>query len=254
MKRNGLLQVAFMTVVLICTLLPISNTLASHAKTTYKVPILTYHAIGNYEGRGTPALYVSEKNFEKQMNYLKSAGYTPITFLDLDDLKIFSKPVLITFIGGDQTVWKAYQILKRINGADFASKANLFMVMNKIDKATGLTSAQLQEMSASGIFSIQSHTITNTDLTVTNNMQHELKDSQKLLEKITGQKAVALAYPHGKYDEHVINATKEFYKYALTDEPGFITEQTNPYKLRRIPIDFTTTMAMFKEFVQPRQD
>ncbi|WP_433959546.1 SH3 domain-containing protein [Cytobacillus horneckiae] len=51
------------------------------------VLILMYHAIDEYKGSGSKELYVTPENFESQMQYLKSEGFTPITFADLDHLK-----------------------------------------------------------------------------------------------------------------------------------------------------------------------
>lgn len=245
---------SLLCIVCICMLCLIPwETNAAEPAHTYRVPILTYSAIGNYDGKGTTELYVTDKNFKLQMDYLKTAGFTPITFDDLKHVRKFTKPVLIAFIGGNATVWKAFQHLQEMKNDGFNAKATLFMVVEQIGKENNLSSEQLQTMSESGIFSVQSNTFTNTDLTVTNNLSHELGDSKRELAEITGQDVNAIAYPFGKYDEHVVREVKKYYQFGLTDSAGFVRETSDPYKLRRLRVDMYTTIALFKEFVHPRQ-
>ncbi|MDY0394161.1 polysaccharide deacetylase family protein [Virgibacillus halophilus] len=246
-----LLRVVFISLLVIFTWKPMEPG-AEESADPFRVPILTYTAIGNYEGRGTTELYVTDKNFKLQMEYLKASGYTPITFDDLQNVRKFNKPVLIAFIGGDQTVWKAYQILQNMEEDEFQAKATLFMIVGQIGEKNRLSENQLKEMSDSGIFSMQSNTFTNADLTVTNNFPHELGDSKQKLTEITGKKVNAIAYPLGKYDINAVKEVKKYYQYGLTDSAGFVNEKTDPYKLRRLRVDVYTTLALFKEFVHPR--
>ena len=65
-----------------------------------KVPILIYHSIDEFKGHGSKELYVTPKNFEKQMIYLRDHGYTLLTFDRWQDIDKVNKPIFITFDDG----------------------------------------------------------------------------------------------------------------------------------------------------------
>ena len=60
--------------------------LPAQALAQQKVPILIYHSIDEFTGHGSKELYVTPKNFEKQMIYLRDHGYTLLTFDRWQDL------------------------------------------------------------------------------------------------------------------------------------------------------------------------
>ena len=207
-----------------------------------------YHHIAEYKGKGLKGLYVSPKNFEEQMSYLKSAGFTPITFDDIKNIKNVKKPVLITLDDGDKDHINAYNILKKLNSKTFKSKATFFVIGRKIDK-NGLSSASLKQMSDSGIISVQSHTMTHPSLPTTKDFKKELKDIKTKIEKITSKPVTTIAYPSGVYNSKVIAETKKYYKYAVTTKPGFADTGANPYEMKRVRISHETTLSSFKKMV-----
>lgn len=171
---------------------PIENTVTpeqSDPTEGFDVPILMYHAIDEFKGNGIQELYVTPTNFESQMQYLKSAGFTPISFDDFKSLKDISKPILITFDDGYKNNMNAYQVLKKLNSPSFQAKATIFMIGKKIDTSSGLSTSQLKEMSDSGIISIQSHTETHPSLPTITNFEDELGSIKGKLETITGKKS-----------------------------------------------------------------
>lgn len=214
-----------------------------------RVPIIMYHAIAEYQGNGIKELYVTPENFEIQMQYLKEAGFTPITFDDLSDLKDIKKPILITLDDGYKNNINAYNILKKLNNSSFQAKAIIFMIGKKIDTQAGLSTEQLKEMSDSGIISIQSHTETHPSLPTVTNFEEELGGIKGKLEGITGKRVTAIAYPAGHYDERVLEETKKYYDYAVTTKPGVADLQSSLYELRRIRISYSTTLSEFKNLV-----
>ncbi|WAA11812.1 polysaccharide deacetylase family protein [Fervidibacillus halotolerans] len=214
-----------------------------------RIPILMYHAIDEYKGKGIKELYVTPENFKAQMEYIKSEGFTPITFEDLPYIDRFEKPIMITFDDGYKNNMNAYEILKEMTDSQFQGKATIFMVGKKIDTKSGLSTAQLKEISSSGIISVQSHTETHPNLTETTNLTPELRDIKWKLENITGKPVIAFAYPSGKYDERVIAETKKYYKYAVTTMPG-IASLNNPYELKRIRINYSTSLETFIQHLQ----
>jgi peptidoglycan/xylan/chitin deacetylase (PgdA/CDA1 family) len=215
----------------------------------YDVPILMYHAIDEYKGHGIQELYVTPANFESQMQYLKEAGFTPITFDDFKKIKDIPKPILITFDDGYQNNINAYHILKKLNSPSFQAKATIFMIGKKIDTKNGLSTAQLKEMSDSGIISIQSHTETHPSLPTLTDFEEELGGIKNRLEGITGKKVTAIAYPSGQYDQKVISETEKYYEYAVTTNPGIAYINSSPYEMKRVRINYSTTLSTFESLV-----
>ncbi|GIN93088.1 hypothetical protein J22TS1_41390 [Siminovitchia terrae] len=224
---------------------------ASPSKDGYHVPILMYHAIDEYKGNGMKELYVTPENFESQMLYLKSAGFTPITFEDLSHIGNIKKPIIITLDDGYKNNMNAYYILKKISDASFKPKAAIFMIGKKIGSQSGLSVNQLREISDSGIISVQPHTETHPRLTETVNYTKELQDIKAKLEKITGRKVSTLAYPYGDYNDKVIEETKKYYQYAVTTNPGIANTTDSPYELKRIRVNYSTSLTTFKNMVNP---
>ncbi|NEU31769.1 polysaccharide deacetylase family protein [bacterium LRH843] len=213
------------------------------------VPILMYHAIDEYKGKGINELYVTPANFESQLNYLKTAGFSPIQFDDLSNIQNIEMPILITLDDGYKNNINAFNILKKLNSPSFQAKATIFVIGRKIDTETGLTAEQLKEMSDSGIISVQSHTITHPSLPLVTNFAEELGESKAKIEAITGKKVSAIAYPSGEYDSNVIAETKKYYDYAVTTKPGVANLDASHYEMKRIRINYSTSLAEFESLL-----
>ncbi|RKO61751.1 polysaccharide deacetylase family protein [Caldibacillus debilis] len=218
----------------------------------YKVPILMYHCVDNYKGSGLKELYVTPKNFEAQMKYLKSAGFTPITFEDLPHINRIKKPVLITFDDGYKNNMNAYNILKSLKSPSFKPKATIFIIGKKIDTKNGLSKKELKLISDSGIISVQSHTESHNDLRYVKNYKKELGDIKKELEKITGKKVIALAYPSGRYNSKVIAEAKKYYQYAVTTKPGIANTASSHFEMKRLRVSYSTSLSEFKKMLNQK--
>jgi peptidoglycan/xylan/chitin deacetylase (PgdA/CDA1 family)/uncharacterized protein YcfL len=229
-----------------------TSTVKAATDGSYSVPILMYHAIDEYKGNGLKELYVSPEYFEAQMNYLKSAGFTPLHFDDLNNISKVNKPILITFDDGYKNNMNAFAILKNLNDSNWKAKGTIFMIGKKIDTNSGLSSEQLKVMSDSGIISIQSHTETHPSLPTITNYMEELGNIKTKLEQITGKKVTAIAYPSGKYDHKVIEETKKYYDYAVTTVPGVADIGLSPYEMKRIRINNSTSLSTFIDLVEQK--
>src|SRR5437868_1174531 len=94
----------------------------------YQLPILLYHRVVNESCTiGKIKIYVWEKAFRKQMQWLKDNNYQTITFSDLDGLKpgeSLEKKIILTFDDGYYDNYSiAFPILK-----EFAFKAVIYLV------------------------------------------------------------------------------------------------------------------------------
>ena len=194
-----------------------------------QVPILMYHHLSEDV---TNSEMVSPEQFEAQIRALTEAGYTSISF---DELQAYvlrgeplpEKPVVITFDDGYRSNYTlAYPILQK-----YGMKATIFAIGVSFGKDhykdTDYTitphfgADEAAEMTASGLISIQSHTYDmhqwppyETGLAVRENilqlpgeseesyvqaLTEDFTRSRALLEGATGQPVDVLAYPAGQY-------------------------------------------------------
>ena len=194
-----------------------------------RVPILMYHHLSE---NVTNSEMVSPELFEAQIRALSEAGYTGVSF---DELQAYvlrgeplpDKPVVITFDDGYESNYTlAYPILQK-----YSMKATIFAIGVSFGKdhykdtdyaiTPHFGAAEAAEMTASGLISIQSHTYDmhqwppyETGSAVRENilqlsgeseadyvqaLTEDFTRSRALLEGATGQTVDVLAYPAGQY-------------------------------------------------------
>ena len=213
-----------------------------------KVIVLNYHKVDNQNH----SLSVLPPDFEQQMAFLKENGYHTVTPHEMymaftDGAPLPTNPVLITFDDGyaDNYTY-AYPILKK-----YGMKAAIFVITSLMGKPGYLTWGQAAEMEASGVVSIESHTVTHgslTDLT-DEQIRYELTEAKHDIEQRLGKEVEFLAYPTGAYNLHIASLVQEAgYKGAFTVRYGNMDRAANFYAIERVPIFHTSdTFASFLE-------
>ncbi len=200
---------------------------------------LMYHKIGQPPpGSRLKPLWVSAAEFRQQMQYLKTNGYTALTFADLRDAEqgkkpMPPKPVLVTFDDGYANNYElAYPVLKELG-----LKGNIFLVYETMDHHNAwhdpasepwipmLTWAQIREMQDSGVMEMGSHTMRHRNLPQIplDEVCWELQESKRRLEDKLGREMVGFAYPYGAgaYVPEVRQATREAgYRYDFGIKQG----------------------------------
>lgn len=227
--------------------------LPSEAFAQKAVPILVYHSIDEYKGKGSKELFVTPENFEKQMLYLKDQGYTLLTFERWNEISQVKKPIFITFDDGYKNNQNAFTTFRKLSGDQFKPAGTIFVISDFVGRPNRLSKSDLKTMADSGFFSIQSHTATHPDLTKPTNYLSELKVSKEKIEKITGKPVIALAYPYGNFNDRVVAETKKYYRFGITTTPGPFVEkgiENENYLIPRIYVKYSTTLEDFAKLVK----
>ena len=196
------------------------------------VPILMYHHL-DPQADGSNSMAVTPAQFDRQMAALKEAGYTAVSPEQLrayvqSGQPLPEKPVLITFDDGYYSNYEyAFPILQK-----YGMKATIFVIGSSVGhmkyyKDTQFTltphfgEAEIREMQASGLITIQSHTYDmhqtakyetgparetvlalpgETEEHYISALQEDLRQQRQLLEDLCGE-IWAMAYPCGLYDD-----------------------------------------------------
>lgn len=213
-----------------------------------EIPVLGYHRINNVDHL---PLTLSTEEFDAQMQYLQTNGYSAITLDELvsyirDKKDLPYKSVVITFDDGyEDNYVNAYPILKK-----YDLDATVFLISDYINRPNYLTWNEIYEMQKNHIH-FEGHTFNHPHfdkLTAGPALKQQLSDSKTDLESHLGHKVEYLAYPYGDYNETVIAAAKSYgYKAAFTVHLGDDSAQDDLFTLNRVPI-FQTYQHTFLHF------
>lgn len=188
------------------------------------VPVLMYHFIGNpADNPYSEGNFVSEKDFEEQMSFLKTFGYRVISMDDYYAImtgaqKPRGREVVITFDDGDHSFnSRAVPILKR-----YGFPVTVFLVSDLIQTGENgsmklETILKLQQENPQLDF--QSHTKTHAHLTEIPEAQlkDEMESSRKALSEMLGKDVRDLAYPYGQFNRQALEAARQAgYRMAFT--------------------------------------
>ena len=208
------------------------------------VNVLMYHRVAD-NIKDSYGIAVSPKNFREHMAYLKQNFH--VLQFDKDWSNIKEASIVVTFDDGyaDNYTY-AYPILKK-----YDMKAAIFVITSLMGKPGYLTWGQAAEMEASGVVSIESHTVNHGSLTELTDEQvrYELTEAKHDIEQRLGKEVEFLAYPTGAYNLHIASLVQEAgYKGAFTVRYGNMDRAANFYAIERVPIFHTSdTFASFLE-------
>ncbi len=211
-----------------------------------QIPILLYHSVSD-DPIGIPILSVTTKDFDEQMSYLASNGYTTYFVDEMDACSQDKKPVIITFDDGYvDNFTNAYPVLEK-----YKLKATIFVITKAIGSKGHLSAEQMEQMS--DLVSFQSHTVDHVRMDRLNKAQidYECGQSQKDLNRITGKPVDTLSYPNGKFSANVLTTAQKYYQYAVTTLQGFNTPHSSRYKMKRTQIGRSDSLSVFISRLQP---
>lgn len=225
------------------------------------VPILLYHRFGAVaEGQMT----VTTPVFNEQLRILREDGYRVISLRDLlADLRtspgaLPARSVVITSDDGHVSVYREMFPLIRQSQLP----VTLFIYPSAISRASyAMTWAQLQEMKASGLVDIQSHTYWHPNFMIERRQLSPEAYSQFVTDQLLRSKHVLqqeldtggidlLAWPFGLYDAELIKAAKSAgYVAGVTIERRPVTAADDLMALPRYIVTNTDTGAAFRRLL-----
>ncbi|MGL5203051.1 polysaccharide deacetylase family protein [Cetobacterium sp.] len=239
-------------------------------KKKYEMPVIMYHRVIKDESeKGVHGTYVTVKQFDEQMKYLKNKGYETVTFEDLLNNKYkqrFDKDkkwIMLTFDDGYKDNYEnAFPILKKyqFKGIIYildGVKYNKWDVddKNNPEKEFPLMNVEeLLEMQKYGI-EFGGHTSTHPKLAELSleNVKKEIILSKNNIENLVGKELLSFAYPYGSLNEDVKKIAQESgYQFAVATDSGSITFSDDLFEIRRVGIFPTNNLFNFKRKVSGR--
>jgi len=213
-------------------------------------PILLYHHIGTSPTNSQ--YYITPEEFEKQMQLLRSWGYTSITTSTLINAihhgaDLPPRPIIITFDDGNlDNYTTAFPIMQQ-----YQLVGVLYLVGNYLNAKNFMNIEQAKEMLEAG-WEIGSHTMNHYDLLKLTEDQKriEIAGSRSFLEDEFGLPILTIAYPFGEYDCGIMNAAYSA-GYLAGMGLGASSDQHryDLFALHRFAIKATYDLQRFSQFL-----
>lgn len=222
-----------------------------------KVPILMYHHVGtippNEDSSLRRKLTVSAEAFTMQLDYLSSAGYTPITQAQLFRALFYGdplppNPVVLTF--DDGYIDSYQQALPVLAQHDFP--ATFYILTGKVGILGYMDWQHITDLDRQGM-DIGAHTVSHRDLTQIppEEARAEIEQSVTALSEHISHPVYWFSYPSGKYNETVMTIVwQSGFLLSVGTLPGDIQNSNLPYGLYRYRIEADTSMDEFVQLLQ----
>ncbi len=223
----------------------------------FAVPVLMYHRIDDLSEREKQSpllrdLTVSPTDFEEQIRYLQSEGFTFLLARDVEKAVAAGTPlpekaVAITMDDGYlDNFEQAFPILQRND-----VPATIFVVTGAMGRPNHLTWGQIALMHRQSV-GFGSHTVTHPDLTrlPLPRLDYELVESKAQIEKRLGEPITGLTYPAGCYNQTVADRARAAgYLAGWKKGGGTVRPGEDMLMLPRVRVSGRTDLAAFRRKV-----
>jgi peptidoglycan/xylan/chitin deacetylase (PgdA/CDA1 family) len=200
--------------------------------------ILVYHTISSPPEPLPGEIDISPEAFVRQLDWLKRwRAVVPLNEM----LTRTGRPrVAITFDDGFRdNLTVALPLLEK-----YSMPATVFVTAGFVDTADYLTRTELSELSKHPLITIGAHGLWHSHLNLlsSDQVRHELVESRRLLEEMTGRSVDLMAWPYGECDERLER---------LANESGYraswsVWKGTNSaHSLWRVPLGRSDNLARF---------
>lgn len=191
------------------------------------VPVLMYHHIqpnAKAQENGQQTLSVDNGEFDLQMGYLVSQGYSIISAQQLTDALInhsalLPKSVVVTMDDGYKDIYTyAFPILQK-----YHIRANLAVISGLVGGTDYVSWEEIKEMSDSGLVQMLNHTWSHHAIAYgsEDKAKYEIKTASQQLQDYTGQNINVFVYPFGVFNKDAISILQASgIKSAFSEIPG----------------------------------
>jgi peptidoglycan/xylan/chitin deacetylase (PgdA/CDA1 family) len=205
-----------------------------------ELPIIMYHHVGHPPPGADSIrrdLTVSPGLFEQQLRYFREHGIESVSLDALMDhlagrSTLPPRSVALTFDDGyDDNFEFAYPLL-----AKYGMVGVFFVTVDFIERPGYMKWHELREMVAGGM-SIGAHSLDHADLTAVSpaRLRQQLLEPKRVLEERLGITVTAMAYPAGRFNRAVVQATRAAgYTVAVTVNHGTRHASASPFELPRV--------------------
>lgn len=189
---------------------------------------------------------VTPQIFEQQTQWLEDHGYTTVSMDTLTaildgTIVDIPKPVVITF---DDNNLNQYEVALPILEAHHQI-AVFYLIANKLENVQTINRQRAKDLAERGM-DIQSHTVTHSALTNLSiaALDHELTESKRILEEVTGKPVRHIAYPLTTHNAVVRDHAKNAgYITGTIMDPRTASSKDDRMKLPRIMMTDETDLA-----------
>jgi peptidoglycan/xylan/chitin deacetylase (PgdA/CDA1 family) len=220
---------------------------------TARLPILTFHTLG--DGRGVGVL--DPGVFRRSMERLRAAGHRTVGLGDVaaqvrHGLELPPAAVVLTFDDGDRSVYEhAFPVLQA-----HGMTATIFLTVgppvaggDRLPSFEGrpmLSWTEIREMQRAGV-TFGAHTLTHPDLTriPEPEVETEMRASKAMIEDRLETVVSCFAYPYGRYDERSRALARRLFACACSDALGLVGARSDPWALERIDTHYLRTDRRF---------
>lgn len=207
--------------------------------------VLMYHCVHDEPYTENTALFVRPSELESHLQALNENGIKTLFADEFGPAK--EKSVILTFDDGyEDNYTYMFPLIKEYN-----IKVTVFMIGYKIDKPGYLSSAQIKEMSDSGLVQFGCHTLDHPMLTTLSDesIKEQFAGTNWLISEITGKDVTTVAYPAGNYNSRVTAIAREYFKFAYTTDANYYWGQDD-MMLPRYAILRGVSAAGFMTYVE----
>jgi peptidoglycan/xylan/chitin deacetylase (PgdA/CDA1 family) len=234
------------------------------AARTPLIPILMYHSISHCENPRFRRFTVTPARFEKQLDYLTTHGYSPLTVSDYvqriaDDRQLPPRPVVLTFDDGYADFYTAALPLLQ----KYHATATLYIVTGFIGETSRwmqregetdraiLNWSQIREIASSAVeCGAHTHTHRALDALSAADCRQEIELSRRVLaEKIDAPRS--FAYPFGYYSHAVHSLVREVgFTSACAVRYAQSSRHDDRFALSRLIVTADTDLPSFEKLLQ----
>jgi len=187
-----------------------------------------------------PELYVDPKTFDMQMEQLKGQGYQGVSLNQVYDAwfkgaELPAKPVVVSFDDG----YRSQYVYARPELRKLGWPGVLSVIAGRIDRPDAELNAPMIQRMVNDGWELDSHTINHVDVSQASGaqLQREVGESRKMLQRRFHQPVNFFCYPSGRYDDQAIQAVRAAgYLGATTTDEG-LASKSEMYTLKRIRVD-----------------